>query len=147
MLFRSGIQLPEIIVSDIKEAKRKKEMNRHFSPELIKQITNALNRKEQIILFQNRRGFAPYLECKSCACVPKCENCDVSLTYHKNTNQLICHYCGYTLTVPNLCPACKNPTLEAKGFGTEMIEDEVAELFPEAKFARLDLDVARSRKN
>lgn len=141
------IKMPEILVSDVKEAKRKKEMNQHFSPLLMQQMQDALNRKEQIILFQNRRGFAPYVECKSCACVPKCENCDVSLTYHKTKGQLTCHYCGYTIPVPEKCPACGNPALEAKGFGTEKIEEEVAELFPGTQVARLDLDTARSRKS
>ncbi len=142
-----GIQMPEILIVDTKEAKRKKEMRLHFTPLLLQQMKNALERKEQIILFQNRRGFAPYVECKSCACVPKCKNCDVSLTYHKTTNQLTCHYCGYTIPVPEKCPACGNPALEAKGFGTEKIEEEVLELFPDVRVARLDLDTARSRKN
>ncbi len=142
-----GIQMPEILIADTKESKRKKEMQQHFTPLLFQQMKNALERKEQIILFQNRRGFAPYVECKSCACVPKCKNCDVSLTYHKITNQLTCHYCGYTIPVPETCPACGNPALETKGFGTEKIEEEVLELFPGVRVARLDLDVARSRKN
>jgi primosomal protein N' (replication factor Y) len=142
-----GIQLPEIVVSDIKEARRKKEMKQDFSPLLYKEIKDALERKEQIILFQNRRGFAPYVECKSCAAVPKCVNCDVSLTYHKRNNQLVCHYCGYTIPLPEECPACGNPTLESHGLGTEKVEDEIAELFPEALVGRLDMDTARSRKN
>ncbi|MDR1729208.1 MAG: primosomal protein N' [Prevotellaceae bacterium] len=142
-----GIQMPEILIADTKEAKRKKEMRLHFTPLLVQQMKNAMERKEQVILFQNRRGFAPYVECKSCACVPKCKNCDVSLTYHKATNQLTCHYCGYTIPVPEKCPACGNPALEAKGFGTEKIEEEVLELFPGVRVARLDLDTARSRKN
>jgi len=142
-----GIQMPEILIADTKEARRKKEMQLHFTPLLFQQMKNALERKEQIILFQNRRGFAPYMECKSCACVPKCKNCDVSLTYHKMIDQLTCHYCGYTIPVPVTCPACGNPALETKGFGTEKIEEEVAELFPEVRVARLDLDTARSRKS
>ena len=142
-----GIQMPEILIADTKEAHRKKEMQLHFTPLLFEQIKNALQRKEQIILFQNRRGFAPYVECKSCACVPKCKNCDVSLTYHKLMNQLTCHYCGYTIPVPETCPACGNPALQTKGFGTEKIEEEVSELFPDVRVARLDLDTARSRKN
>jgi primosomal protein N' (replication factor Y) len=122
-------------------------MQQHFTPLLLQQMKNAFERKEQVILFQNRRGFAPYVECKSCACVPKCKNCDVSLTYHKMINQLTCHYCGYTIPVPETCPACGNPTLQTKGFGTEKIEEEVLEFFPEARVARLDLDTARSRKS
>ena len=141
------IQMPEILIADTKEAKRKKEMQLNFTPLLLQQMRSALERKEQIILFQNRRGFAPYVECKSCVCVPKCKNCDVSLTYHKGISQLTCHYCGYTMPVPETCPACGNPTLQTKGFGTEKIEEEVAELFPEVRVARLDLDIARSRKN
>ncbi|MCK9155726.1 MAG: primosomal protein N' [Paludibacteraceae bacterium] len=142
-----GIKMPEIIIADIKEAKHKKEMKGHFTLPLMEQISKALGRKEQVILFQNRRGFAPYLECKCCACVPKCKNCDVSLTYHKNLNVLTCHYCGYSIPVPEICPACGNPTLEPVGLGTERIEEEVAELFPGIRVSRLDLDVARSRKS
>ncbi|MCB9017626.1 MAG: primosomal protein N' [Paludibacteraceae bacterium] len=142
-----GIKMPEVLIADIKEAKRKKEMKGHFTLPLVEQMRKALERKEQVILFQNRRGFAPYLECKGCACVPKCKNCDVSLTYHKNQNVLTCHYCGYSIPVPEVCPACGNPTLEPVGFGTERIEEEVAELFPNVRVARLDLDVARSRKS
>ena len=106
----------------------------------------AFKNKEQVILFQNRRGFSPYIQCKSCGYVPRCKNCDVSLTYHKSTNQLTCHYCGYTYAMPERCPACGNASLIPIGLGTEKIEEEVTELFPEAKVARLDLDVAKSRK-
>lgn len=142
-----GIEMPEILVADVKEAKRKKEMVMHFSPLLLTQMRKALERKEQIILFQNRRGYSPYMECKTCSAAPRCMNCDISLSYHKNTNQLVCHYCGYSIQVPYVCPACGNPTLSPVGLGTEQIEDEVAQLFPEAKVARLDLDVAKSRKS
>ncbi len=142
-----GMEMPEILVADVKEAKRKKEMVMHFTPLLLTQMRKALERKEQVILFQNRRGYSPYMECRTCSAAPRCLNCDISLTYHKNTNQLVCHYCGYTIPVPYVCPACGNPTLSPVGLGTEQIEDEVAELFPESKVARLDLDVAKSKKS
>ena len=142
-----GLELPEILIADIKEARRKKEMEKHFTPLLMTQMRKALGRKEQVILFQNRRGYSPYIECRACAATPRCVNCDISLSYHKNTNQLVCHYCGYSIPRPVVCPACGNPTLEPVGFGTEQIEDEVSELFPGVKVARLDLDVAKSRKS
>lgn len=142
-----GIQLPQIIVADIKDAMKKKAMEMHFTPELMEQMKIALKNKEQIILFQNRRGFSPYIQCKSCGYVPKCENCDVSLTYHKFTNILSCHYCGFVHPMLMTCAACGNPTMSTVGFGTEKIEEEVGTLFPEAKVARLDLDVAHSRNN
>lgn len=143
----AGISMPEIMVDDVKEAKRKKMMKSLFGPLLVEQVNKALQRREQVILFQNRRGFAPYVECRDCACVPKCKNCDVSLTLHKSQNVLTCHYCGYSIPVPEVCPACGNPSLESVGCGTEKIEEEVSLQFPGAKVARLDLDVARSRKN
>ncbi|MBO4805620.1 MAG: primosomal protein N' [Paludibacteraceae bacterium] len=143
----AGISMPEIMVDDIKEAKRKKMMKSLFGPLLHEQVSKALQRKEQVILFQNRRGFAPYVECRDCACVPKCKNCDVSLTYHKMQNVLTCHYCGYSIPMPEVCPACGNPSLDTVGYGTEKIEEEVQSQFPEAKVSRLDLDVARSRKS
>lgn len=143
-----GIELPDVMVADVKEARRKKEMVRGvFSPMLIEQVRKALDRKEQVILFQNRRGFSPFMMCRTCGCVPRCQNCDISLTYHKSTHQLVCHYCGYTMNVPTLCPACETPELEPRGFGTEKIEEEIAEIFPGVRVVRLDLDVAKSRKN
>ncbi len=142
-----GIEMPEIVVADVKEARRKKEMQMHFTPLLLTQMRKALERKEQVILFQNRRGYSPYMECRTCSAAPRCVNCDISLSYHKNTNQLICHYCGYSIPVPYVCPACGEPNLAPVGLGTEQIEDEVEQLFPEAKVARLDLDVAKSRKS
>lgn len=142
-----GMEMPEILIADMKEAKRKKEMTKHFTPLLLMQMQKALGRKEQVILFQNRRGYAPFLSCRVCSATPRCVNCDISLTYHKNTNQLVCHYCGYTTAVPQICPACENPSLEPVGLGTEQIEDEVKEMFPTVQVARLDLDVARSRKS
>lgn len=143
-----GIELPDVLVADVKEARKKKEMvHGIFTPLLIENIRRALSRKEQVILFQNRRGFAPFLMCRTCGCVPRCQNCDISLTYHKSTHQLVCHYCGYTMNVPTVCPACETPELEPRGFGTEKIEEEVADLFPGVRVVRLDLDVAKSRKS
>ena len=140
--------MPEIQVVDTKEAYRKKQMESHFSDTLLEKINKALQNKEQIILFQNRRGYAPYIECKACACVPKCKNCDVSLTVHKAFNTLTCHYCGYTEPIPTICPACGTPgTLSTKGFGTEKIEDEIRLIFPEARVSRMDLDTTRSKKS
>lgn len=139
------IQLPEIIPVDIKELQRKKRMSGPFSPLLLQYIREALEQKEQVILFQNRRGFAPMVECHTCGWVPKCKNCDVSLTYHKGFNQLTCHYCGYTYQVPRACPACEGVDLRHRGFGTEKIEDDIKALFPEASVARMDLDTTRTR--
>lgn len=139
------IQLPHIELVDIKELGRKKRMNGQFSPLLLQKIKEALESKEQVILFQNRRGFAPMIECRTCGWVPKCRNCDVSLTYHKRLNQLTCHYCGYTYQVPAVCPACEGTELVNRGFGTEKIEDDIRQLFPEARVARMDLDTTRSR--
>ena len=139
------IQLPEIISVDIKELQRKKRMNGPFSPLLLQYIREALEQKEQIILFQNRRGFAPMIECHTCGWVPKCKNCDVSLTYHKFRNELVCHYCGYKIQLPHHCPECQSPELRTMGFGTEMVEEEIATLFPSAKVERLDFDTARTR--
>lgn len=141
------MQLPEIMVVDTKEAYHKKRMEGHFSDVLIEKIAKALGNKEQIILFQNRRGYAPYIECKACAYVPKCKNCDVSLTVHKVFNTLTCHYCGYTEPIPTVCPVCKTPNLNTKGFGTEKIEDEIRHIFPEARVSRMDLDTTRSKKS
>ncbi|MEG0464693.1 primosomal protein N' [Bacteroides sp.] len=139
------IQMPEIIPVDIKELHRKKRMVGPFSPLLMQYIREALDQKEQVILFQNRRGFAPMVECRTCGWVPKCKNCDVSLTYHKGINQLTCHYCGYTYQLPRSCPACEGVELVNRGFGTEKIEDDIKVLFPEASVARMDLDTTRTR--
>lgn len=139
------IQLPEIIPVDIKELHRKKRMVGQFSPLLIQYMKEALEQNEQVILFQNRRGFAPMIECRTCGWVPKCKNCDVSLTYHKGINQLTCHYCGYTYQLPKACPACAGTELVNRGFGTEKIEDDIKVLFPEAAVARMDLDTTRTR--
>ncbi len=139
------ISLPEIIIADIKEAKRKKKMKGIFSPLLINSIDEALNKKEQIILFQNRRGFSSYIICTTCSWVPKCKHCDVSLTYHKGINRLVCHYCGYSIYIPKTCGACGNVSIQTMGFGTEQIEDEISTIFPQCNVARLDLDTAKTR--
>ena len=118
-------------------------MNGPFSPLLLQYIHETLAQKEQVILFQNRRGFAPMIECNTCGWVPKCKNCDVSLTFHKGLNQLTCHYCGYTYQLPRACPACEGTDLRNRGFGTEKIEDDIKALFPEATVARMDLDIRR----
>lgn len=139
------IQLPEILPVDIKELHRKKMMHGHFSPLLVEKMGEALARHEQIILFQNRRGFAPMIECHDCGWVPKCVHCDVSLTYHKYTEQLVCHYCGYTVPVPQICPDCGSQNLHDRGFGTEKVEDEIKAIFPTARVVRMDLDTTRSK--
>jgi len=141
----SGIELPEIDVVDIKDLRHRKLMNGPFSPQLLKAMREAFAAGRQVILFQNRRGFAPMVECRVCGWVPKCKNCDVSLTYHKRLNVLTCHYCGYTMPVPHVCPNCENPNLSGRGYGTEKVEDLIAELFPEVRVARMDLDTTRTR--
>lgn len=139
------IQLPEIQIVDIKDLQRRKMMQGPFSPLLLGSIKKALAAGEQVILFQNRRGFAPMIECRQCGWVPHCTNCDVSLTYHKNIQQLTCHYCGYTYQVPEVCPCCGSTELKGRGYGTEKIEDQIMEIFPEARVARMDLDTTRTR--
>lgn len=157
-----GVALPEIQLIDIKECYRKKQMKGHFSIEMIEAIKHCVSSKKQVILFQNRRGFAPYIKCAQCGYVPKCPNCDVSLTYHHNNNTLSCHYCGHTVTINNsqftihnhenrstlnsFCPQCKEGQLHTHGFGTEQVEEEVKILFPDYTVARLDLDTSRSAK-
>jgi primosomal protein N' (replication factor Y) (superfamily II helicase) len=140
-----GIQLPEIQVVDVKDLRRRKMMSGPFSPQLLAAVREALKNGQQAILFQNRRGFAPMVECKVCGWVPKCKNCDVSLTLHKSINLLTCHYCGYTYPVPTECPNCGSTEIMGRGFGTEKIEDQIAKIFPEAKIARMDLDTTRTR--
>ena len=140
-----AVQLPRILLVDIRELTRKKRMTGSFSPLLLQHVREAMERKEQVILFQNRRGFAPMVECHVCSWVPKCKNCDVSLTYHKGLGMLTCHYCGYTEPLPRRCPACDGTDLRARGFGTEKIEDEIKALLPEARVARMDLDTTRTR--
>ena len=140
-----GIQLPEIQIVDVQDLQKRKMMKGPFSPMLLGSIKKALSAGEQVILFQNRRGFAPMIECRQCGWVPHCTNCDVSLTYHKNIQQLTCHYCGYTFQVPEVCPCCGSTELKGRGYGTEKIEDQVMEIFPEARVARMDLDTTRTR--
>lgn len=140
-----GVELPEVHVVDIKDLQHRKMMRGPFSPLLLGKIREALERGEQAILFQNRRGFAPMVECRQCGWVPRCSNCDVSLTLHRNMNQLTCHYCGFTYQVPTVCPACGCKELQARGLGTEKIEDAVRDIFPEARVARMDLDTTRTR--
>ncbi len=140
-----GIELPEIQVVDIKDLRRRKMMRGLFSPLLLARVREALEQGEQAILFQNRRGWAPMIECKQCGWVPRCEHCDVSLTLHKSMNQLTCHYCGYTYQIPTECPACGGKELQGRGYGTEKIEDLIRDVLPEARVSRMDLDTTRTR--
>ncbi|MBF1627258.1 MAG: primosomal protein N', partial [Prevotella sp.] len=139
------IQLPSIEVVDMKDLYRRKMVSGPFSPRLLSAVRGALERGEQAILFQNRRGFAPMIECRQCGWVPKCPNCDISLTYHKSMNYLSCHYCGYTMKVPEQCPCCESKDIRGRGYGTEKIEDEIHSIFPEARIARMDLDTTHTR--
>ncbi len=136
---------PRITLADLKLARRKKQMRAMFTPLLYNHIKETLHKGEQVILFQNRRGFSPYLQCNVCGWVPQCQNCDVSLTYHKHLHRLVCHYCGYSQRTPDECKACGSPAMQTMGFGTEKIEDEISIIFPEAKIARMDLDTTRSK--
>lgn len=140
------ISLPEILVADLAEATKRKQMKSHFSPELLKMMEECLEDKKQMILFQNRRGYSPILICESCGNAPQCINCDVSLTYHKFKKELNCHYCGYHIPLPSTCPACGDTNLRVKGFGTEKIEEELAIYLPEAKIQRMDLDTTRAKQ-
>lgn len=139
------IELPEIQVVDIADLQHRKMMAGPFSPLLLTRVREALERGEQAILFQNRRGFAPLIECRQCGWVPHCQHCDVSLTLHRQMNQLTCHYCGFTYRIPTECPCCGSTDLRTKGYGTEKIEEQVREVFPEARVARMDLDTTRTR--
>ena len=139
------IELPEVTVVDVKDLRHRRMMEGPFSPLLLREMQQALQQGKQVILFQNRRGYAPMVICKQCGWVPTCQHCDVSLTLHRNMNQLTCHYCGFTYQVPAECPACGCKDLQARGFGTEKIETEVATLFPHARVARMDLDTTRTR--
>ena len=141
-----GIELPEIQIVDIKDLQHRKMMHGPFSPLLLNKVREALERGEQAILFQNRRGYAPMLECKQCGWVPHCNHCDVSLTLHRNMNQLTCHYCGTVYQVPTECPACGCKELQTRGYGTEKIETDIRDIFPEARIARMDLDTTRTRQ-
>jgi primosomal protein N' (replication factor Y) (superfamily II helicase) len=143
----ADMELPEIQVVNTRELRRKKRMQSHFSPLLLDNITEALRNREQVILFQNRRGFALYVECGQCGDVPRCRYCDVSLTYHKLSNRLTCHYCGFGIPVPKVCTHCGSTEIKMQGFGTEKIEEEIAIFFPGARVARMDLDTTRKRRS
>lgn len=140
------VTLPDIQVVNIAEERRKKMMTGPFTSVLLQEMNEALQNGEQVILFQNRRGYAPTIECHTCGWVPRCPHCDVSLTFHKRLNQMTCHYCGYTDSVPCRCPNCEDEKIETIGFGTERIEDQIREVFPQARVARMDLDTTRSRQ-
>lgn len=142
-----GVQPPEIEVVSIAEETKRKTMQSHFTSVLMTEIAGALSRKEQVILFQNRRGYTPVLLCTTCGFTPKCINCDVSLTFHKSSAKLHCHYCGYKQDVLTACPACGSARIEQKGFGTEKIEDELQRLFEHARIARMDMDSTRTRNS
>ena len=141
----SGVQMPEILVSDLKEARKKREMNGAFSAMLIKSMEAAFEKNEQVILFQNRRGFSPFVQCETCGWTPDCNNCDVTLTYHKFLNRLKCHYCGNEKEMPNVCPACGSNTVKLNGLGTEKIEEDLQLIFPDKTIKRMDLDTTRSK--
>jgi len=141
-----GIEMPQLIPANTREAYIKKKMHSVFTPELFNEIALALQNKEQVILFQNRRGFAPFVQCGKCGWIPKCKYCDVSKTYHKNRASLICHYCGHTTSLAIKCEECGSDEIKPRGFGTEKIEDEIQLLFPEARVARMDLDTTRAKK-
>lgn len=141
----ADVELPEIVVADIKRAYKRKEMHSVLTPQLYALVESALENREQVILFQNRRGYSPYVECFSCGHIPKCEKCDVSLTYHKYKKRLTCHYCGFSYRLPERCDECGSPELKTRGFGTEKIEDEIKQLFRNARIARMDLDTTQSK--
>ncbi len=140
-----NVQLPEILVADIKQESKRKSMQSHFSSFLLNHVEEALGNQEQVILFQNRRGFSLRLECDTCNWIPECVNCDVTLTYHKSSDHLRCHYCGYSTAIPDKCPSCNNPKILMKGFGTEKIEEELTRIYPTSRIARMDLDTTRSK--
>lgn len=141
------IELPSVEIIDTKQARKKREMSGTFTGRLLELVRETVKDGNQAILFQNRRGYAPMVTCKQCGWVPKCENCDVSLTYHKHLRTLSCHYCGFSVTLPDICPACKQPTIEIVGYGTERIEDDIDGLFPESKILRMDLDTTRNKNS
>lgn len=142
----ANVEMPEILVANTEEARQRKKMNSHFHPVLIEKIKETLDAGEQVILFQNRRGYSPYFQCSVCQTIPKCKHCDVSLTYHKHLGSLVCHYCGYSSSKTVVCEACGSSSLVMHGFGTEKVEDELSLFFPGRKIARMDLDTTRSRK-
>ena len=138
-------RLPSIRVVDVKEMRRKRLMSGPFSPQLLEAMRDALSHRRQVILFQNRRGYSPVMECHVCGWTPRCEKCDVSLTYHQRLRQMVCHYCGTPYPVPMQCPNCESKEMRNVGYGTERIEDQLKQLLPEARVARMDLDTTRSR--
>jgi len=140
-----NVLMPDMELVDLKEQTRKRRMKGHFSERLLEEIQESLGEGEQVILFQNRRGYAPIVECTTCGHSPQCPNCDVSLTYHQYKKQLRCHYCGHHIALQESCLACGSPTLDTKGFGTEQIEQELRELYPDAKVGRMDLDTTRGK--
>ncbi|MCF8378625.1 MAG: primosomal protein N' [Bacteroidales bacterium] len=142
-----GLMLPEILIGDIRKSRLKKEMRSVFTPLLIKHMEETLKNRKQIILFQNRRGYSTYIECETCGWVPQCKSCDVSFTYHKHGNFLLCHYCGSNSKIPAKCPKCNSSRIVSKGFGTELVEDEIELMLPGVKVARLDLDSTRSKNS
>lgn len=142
-----GAQMPEVELIDMSLARKKREVSGTFSRRLRQMIDVATSRGDQSIIFLNRRGFAPMARCRQCGYIPKCENCDVSLTYHRGIDKLVCHYCGTPYELPKVCPACKEPDMEIIGYGTERVEDEIAMFFPDAVIARLDRDTTRNKES
>ena len=140
-----GIRMPEVKVVDMRDQRKRKECRGLYSNPLLVASRKALGEGKQVIMFQNRRGYAPMVECKECAWVPKCKNCDVSLVFHRNIRELRCHYCGYSMTLPNLCPVCGQDSVETYGYGTERIADDLNEIFNEYRVARMDLDTTRNK--
>ncbi|MCM1034239.1 MAG: primosomal protein N' [Paludibacter sp.] len=143
----NDVEMPDIRLIDTRRQYHRKEMMGHFSDVLVHKISDEIGREKQVIVFQNRRGYAPYVECKVCAYIPKCVHCDVSMTLHKHQQMLVCHYCGYAIQLPDKCPVCGKEALADRGFGTEKIEDEMVQLFPTARIARMDLDTTRNKNS
>ncbi len=141
-----NVKLPLSVLANTRDAYRKKRMVSHFTPELYNSMSEALSQNEQVILFQNRRGWSPYIQCNECGWIPRCKHCDVNLTFHKYSNDLNCHYCGYSISSPNFCPECQSTNIRTRGFGTEKIEEETRLVFPEAKVARMDFDTTRTKR-
>ncbi|MBP7075690.1 MAG: primosomal protein N' [Bacteroidales bacterium] len=140
-----NVEMPRIVIVDTLQARKRKSMQLHFHPLLIEEVKGALHKSEQVILFQNRRGFSPYIECNECGWVATCKNCNVSLTFHKRRQQMLCHYCGYSTGLVRNCPDCQSTSIKTMGFGTEMVESEARIFFPEARIERLDYDSVSTR--
>ena len=143
----AGMLLPDIEVVDAQEMQRKKMMTGIFTPQLLAHIRLALEQRKQVILFQNRRGYAPVMECRECGWTPRCQQCDVSLTVHRSLSRMVCHYCGTVYDIPTACPNCQGHDLSSRGYGTERIEQQLQSILPEARIARMDLDTTRSRQS